>query len=78
MMQTYSQNDLVRFLYHETSTAEDHGIAFQLEDDGSYNERFKELLDAKRLLDSLKLSAPKSSVNRILSASRSKDLPAMV
>ena len=77
MMKTYSQNDLIRFLYNETNTSEDHGIAYQLEDDGSYNESFKDLLKAKRILNSLKLSPAKSKINRILELSKNPGLLAV-
>ncbi len=70
MMQTYSENDLIRFLYHETTRVEDEGIAYQLEDSGAYNMFFRDLLKAKRLLNSLKLSPKKENVESILAASR--------
>ena len=73
-MQSYSKNDLVRFLYHETSAAENHDIAYQLEDCGDYNSCFQDLLESKRLLDSLNLSPSKANVNQILRASRRADL----
>ena len=74
MIKDYSQNDLIRFLYHETTTSENHGIAYQLEDDGSYNQSFKDLLKAKRILNSLNLSPAKSKIDQILSMSRNTDL----
>ena len=73
MMQPYSENDLVRFLYHETSTTENHGIAYQLEDNGSYNECFQDLMKAKRILNSLKLSPAQRSTDHILRISRTTD-----
>lgn len=77
MMKTYSQNDLVRFLYSETNKSEDQGIAYQLEDDGSYNECFKDLLKAKRLLSPLTLSPSQSKINQILKMSKNTDLLAV-
>lgn len=74
MMKHYSQNDLVRFLYHETSSSENQEIAYQLEDDGSYNESFSDLLKAKRILNSLNLSPGKSPIDRILAMSKSSGL----
>ncbi len=74
MMQSYSENDLVRFLYHETSRSEDYGIAYQLEDDGSYNESFQDLMKAKRILNTLKLSPAQSKIDRILEISKNADL----
>ncbi len=73
MMQPYSENDLIRFLYHETSTEENHGIAYQLEDDGAYHECFQDLLVAKRLLNQLHLAPAAASVRRIVRESRSVD-----
>jgi len=73
-MQTYSKNDLIRFLYHETSTTENHGIAFQLEDSGSYNRSFQDLILAKRMLNDLRLSPADDNINRILEVSRNADL----
>lgn len=71
MMQPYSENDLIRFLYHETTTEENHGIAFQLEDDGAYNEAFRDLITAKRLLDDTPTITPSEDcVNRILAFSQ--------
>lgn len=70
MMQPYTEKDLIRFLYHETTTEENHGIAFQLEDDGVYNQAFSDLLTAKRLLNSVPTVAPSQrSVDRILAYS---------
>jgi hypothetical protein len=77
MMKTYSQNDLIRFLYNETNQSEDHGITYQLEDDGSYNECFKDLLKAKRILNSLKLSPSQNKIDHLLTLSKNPGLLAV-
>ncbi|NNK73203.1 MAG: hypothetical protein HKO94_08430 [Flavobacteriaceae bacterium] len=74
MKQSYTENDLIRFLYHETSKLEDEGIAFQLEDEQEYNESFKDLLMAKQILNSLVVAPSQTCVNRILLQSRKRDL----
>lgn len=71
MMHTYTELDLIRFIYGETTPHEDREISYQLEDVAHLNYSFRRMLEAKRLLDELNVAPPDPRVlKNILKISR--------
>ena len=68
MTKTFTQNDLIRYIYDETSNAESSEIQRALLCDGSLQEEYKNLSGVASMLDELLEISPSSSVQ----SSRSK------
>ena len=68
MTKTFTQNDLIRYIYDETSNEESSEIQQALLCDGSLQEAYKELSGVTSMLDELLENSPSSSVQ----TSRSK------
>ena len=62
MTKTFTQNDLIRYIYNETSNAESTEIQQALLCDGSLQEEYKSLSGVKSLLDELLETTGSSSV----------------
>ena len=62
MTKTFTQNDLIRYIYNETSNAESTEIQQSLLCDGSLQEEYKSLSGVKSLLDELLETTGSSSV----------------
>lgn len=65
MKQNYSENDLVRMLYCETSHEENKDICLQLEDNYDLNKSFKQLLSAKDLLTTSLMKPSTRTIQRL-------------
>ena len=61
---------LIPFIYHETSAEENALMIDQILSDNSSNDDYLDLMEAKEMLDTVKLRPSKKSVNRILAYSR--------
>ena len=72
MIKTFTQNDLIRFLYHETSEEETKEINKALLCDSLLQSQYKELNESKRALDASNLQPSSDVVLNILSYSRGK------
>ena len=70
MIKTFTQNDLIRFLYHETSEQETKEINKALLCDSELQAQYKELNASKSMLDETQMQPSASSVLNILSYSR--------
>jgi hypothetical protein len=68
MTKTFTQNDLIRYIYDETSNAESSEIQQALLCNGSLQEEYKSLSGVISMLDELLEISPSSSVH----SSRSK------
>jgi hypothetical protein len=68
MTKTFTQNDLIRYIYDETSNAESSEIQQALLCNGSLQEEYKSLSGVISMLDELLDTSPSSSVQ----SSRSK------
>ena len=68
MTKTFTQNDLIRYIYDETSNLESGEIQQALLCDGSLQEEYKNLSCVVSMLDDLMETIPSSSVQ----SSRSK------
>lgn len=71
MIKTFTQNDLIRFLYHETSEQEEREINKALICDSELQEQYKELIATKNHLDVARLEPSAMVVENILNYSRS-------
>ena len=71
MTKTFTQNDLIRYLYHETSAKETKEINKALICDLELQKQFKDLLATKSQLDSVRLQPASSTIQNILSYARS-------
>lgn len=71
MIKTFTQNDLIRFLYHETSVQEEREINKALICDSELQEQYKELIATKNQLDMARLEPSAIVVENILNYSRS-------
>ncbi len=63
MIKTFTQNDLIRYIYDETSHEESIEIQQALLCNGALQEEFKSLIATKTLLDELLETDASSSVN---------------
>ena len=66
MIKTFTQNDLIRFLYHETSEEETKEINKALLCDSNLQAQYKELNDAYKQVDQAKLEPSAASIQNIL------------
>jgi hypothetical protein len=71
MIKTFTQNDLIRFLYHETSEKETKEINKALLCDSELQAQYKELNAVRHELDSARLEPSAASVQNILHYARS-------
>ncbi|WKN32310.1 hypothetical protein PZB74_02955 [Porifericola rhodea] len=76
MIQTFTLNDLVRFLYDEMNEDEAHKMQEALLLDDELMDMYQDLLSSKHTLDSnpIRKDPSQSSIDKILNYSRSCDL----
>ena len=70
MTKTFTEDDLVRFLYDEVNEDERLAIKASLCADMDLQATLDEMNEAKSLVDGFQMKAPKDVVSRILYASR--------
>ena len=70
MTKTFTEDDLVRFLYDEVNEDERLAIKASLSADMDLQATLDEMNEAKSLLDGFQMKAPKDVVSRILYASK--------
>lgn len=61
---------LIPFIYNETSVEENALMINQILSDASSNDDYLELMEAKEMLDTVKLRPSRKSINRILAYSK--------
>ena len=66
MTQTFTQDDLIRYLYHETTEKENREIDRALICDSELQNQYKELVAMKKQLNSIRIEPSESCVNGIL------------
>ncbi len=71
MIKTFTQNDLIRYLYHETSEQEEREINKALLCDSVLQDQFKELNIAKQSVEAAHFQPSAEVVLNVLSYSRS-------
>ena len=77
MIKTFTQDDLVRYIYKETTEEESIEIEMALLFDEALAENYNSLLKTVDLLTEVKVKPSNGTIDKILSYSRSYDLHAM-
>ena len=75
MIKTFTQNDVIRFVYQETSEQETKEIEKALLCDAKLEEMYKDILFMKADLDKAKKTPSDKVINNILNYSKSLNLP---
>ena len=70
MIKTFTQNDLIRYIYHETSEEETKEIDKALICDSELQLQFKELMAVKRQMDDSTMQPSATVVANILNYAR--------
>ncbi len=70
MTKVFSKNDLVRYIYQETSPAESKVIEVLIATDPKFNKQYKELKDAYQALTKNTSSPPDRIIGNIIQYSR--------
>ena len=70
MTKTFTEDDLVRFVYDEINEDERLDLKESLESDIDLRSSLEQISEAKELLEDFTLKAPKEVVSRILYASK--------
>ena len=65
-MHNFTQEDLLLYLYNETSPVQSADIKAALETDWNLREKFEELTSAQSELKALKISPSQQTINNIL------------
>ena len=76
MIKTFTQDDLVRYIYQETTAEESIEIETALIFDEELSDQLNELKKTVDLLEQVQVKPSESSIDRILSYSKSYDLHA--
>ena len=74
MTKTSTENDLLRFIYNESTANEKDNIERQLLENDELREQFEQLRDLTDQLNNVVVRAPRRVVNRILSIARQFDV----
>ena len=72
MIKTFTQNDLMRYLYHETTEKEEQEISKALLSDTELRELYASMLALKKDLDKAQLEPSPATVLNILSYARNE------
>jgi hypothetical protein len=72
MIKTFTQNDLMRYLYHETTEKEEQEISKALLADNELRELYQSMSAMKAEMDKAQLEPSSSAILNILSYSRSE------
>lgn len=70
MKQNFTFNDLIRFVYNETSDLENNQLVDKLSNDDALFDQYEKLEDAKSYLSEVKIAPQSSSIESILRYSR--------
>ena len=65
-MHNFTQEDLLLYLYNETSPAQTAAIKAALETDWSLREKFEVITSAQKRLEALKMSPSQQTIDNIL------------
>ena len=70
MTQTFTQDDLIRYIYHETTEKETREIDRALICDSELQKQYKELVTTKKQLDTVRMEPSERTINSILNYAR--------
>jgi hypothetical protein len=71
MIHTYTENQVIQFIFREVDLFTRLEMEFAMEDDSTLLETYHELLEAKQSLPDVRFSPSAKSINRILEYSKS-------
>ena len=74
MTKTFTQNDLIRYIYHETTEQERIDIEKNLLIDTEFFDEYKKLAEISMELDRINESPSEKTINKILNYSKSLNL----
>ena len=74
MTKTFTRNDLIRYIYHETTESEKKEIEQKLLLDNHLFEKYKDLAEVSMELDRVELSPSEKVINKILNFSKNINL----
>ena len=74
MIKTFTQNDLIRYIYKETTPGETKGIRKALLFDTKLQKQYKELKECVRKLDNLEEAPSQKVLHNILEYSKTLNL----
>jgi len=74
MTKTFTRNDLIRYIYQETTEREKQEIEQELLLDNKLFEEYKNLAEVSMELDRVDLSPSEKTINKILNFSKSINL----
>ena len=66
MQETFTSNDLIRYIYHETTMEETRKIRKALAEDAILRNEYDSLLEGYKVLPKVKFQPSKSSIQNIL------------
>lgn len=75
MIKTFTRDELIRYIYGESTKQETEEIVSTVLCDNEANSEFDELTDLKQQLDSIKEEPSRRSINNILNYSRRFEMP---
>lgn len=74
MTKTFTRNDLIRYIYQETTEREKQEIEQELLLDNKLFEEYKNLAEVNMELDRIELSPSEKTINKILNFSKTINL----
>ena len=74
MTKTFTRNDLIRYIYQETTEREKQKIEQELLLDNKLFEEYKNLAEVSMELDRIELSPSQKTINKILNFSKTINL----
>jgi hypothetical protein len=74
MTKTFTRNDLIRYIYQETTESEKQEIEQELLLDNKLFEEYKNLAEVSMELDRIELSPSQKTINKILNFSKTINL----
>jgi len=75
MIKTFTRDELIRYIYGESTKKETEEIVSAVLCDNEVNSEFDGLIDLKQQLDSIKEEPSRRSINNILNYSRRFEMP---
>lgn len=75
MIKTFTRDDLIRYIYGETTKLETESIENEVLCDNDAHQQFNEMIELKQTLDKVKYEPSKGVVESIINYSRSYEMP---
>ncbi len=75
MIKTFTRDDLIRYIYGETTKLETESIENEVLCDNDAHQQFNEMIELKQTLDKVKYEPSKGVIESIINYSRSYEMP---